>query len=250
MEKLRRPLKISAPRIVRWKSEPKDRDYYGFKPAPGSVNIFWASAESNVIPRLEAAYLKRDRKALESLSEETVSAWKRRKMHSIREAAKLAHGAPVLFDLRYGGKTLAESLWTPDDGCGTMTLPYTGGDLDDKKFVVASRLTAASDIKIPEILILIAAPVLSKIEQQALQAIPGDLSEVFLGDSPVACTALVVVVVWVAAVTIVTTCCLPFFDKLEQVELSEGTLKKLGAMPSVASLLEIRATIFEEFNVR
>jgi hypothetical protein len=250
LAKIGRSIEISSPRTLQWTNDPSERDYFAFKPPPGSVNIFWGPHGSKLIDALESAHLQKDVRALELLSSQAVNAWRRRKLKSISSAAKLAKDAPVLFDIRYRGKTLAESLWSPGEGCGTLTLPYTGGQVNLKEFSVVNYVLNPARAKLPEVLIVIAPPQLSSLEKEALRAVPEIYSESHIGERVVACTVLATVVVFVALVTIVTTCCQAFHDKLAEVELDRKTLKKLGARPSIAKLLEARARIFEEFNVR
>jgi hypothetical protein len=214
----------------------------------------WKAASYAISTRLSfltiRAHVGHDAKALQALSPHVVDPWKKRGLRSLAEAAKEAKTAPILLDVRYAGKTLAESLWPPQEGCGTITLPYNGGQLNAAEFTVVSYLSASAPDSEPAVLIVVAPPVLSDLEQRALEAVPAQYLEMMVGGSPVACTALATVVVFVAAVTVVTTCCQPFHDKLAEVELTAQSLKELGAMPSLAQLLAVRAQIFEEFNVR
>lgn len=249
-EKLGRSENKSSPEIVLWEAIPNDRLYFLLKPPPGSINIYWSHSGSTLINELKKAYIARDKNALELLSPPLVAAWKKRRVRSIPQAAKLAIEAPLVFDIRYGGKTLAESLWIPEDGCGTLTLPYNGGTLQLEDFSVVSYLSRSAQEQSPDVLIVVAPPVLTDLETQALQAIPSQFSEMLIGASPVACTVLVTIVVFVALVTVVTTCCQPFHDKLAELELTDQSLQEFGPMLSLAKLLEVRGKIFEEFNVR
>jgi len=249
-EKLGRSENKSSPEIVLWDAVANDRAYFLLKPPPGSINIYWSHSGSTLIKELKEAYVTRDENALGSLSSQLVTAWKERRVRSIPEAARLAIEAPLVFDIRYGGKTLAESLWAPEEGCGTLTLPYNGGPLQLENFSVVAYLLEKTREASPEVLIVVAPPVLTDLEKQALGTIPSQFSEMLIGRSPVACTVLVTIVVFVAVVTVVTTCCQPFHDKLAEVELTDQALQEFGPMLSLAKLLEVRAKIFEEFNVR
>src|ERR1700719_1215774 len=100
IEKLGRRINVSSPQIALWKAVADDREYFPLKPPPGSIGIYWSHGGSTLIRDLEVAHIARDRKALELLSSQVVTAWKKRRVRSIPEAAKLEMDAPVLFDVR------------------------------------------------------------------------------------------------------------------------------------------------------
>lgn len=249
-EKLSRPSHTRNPRIVTWQNAPGDPKYFQFKPAPGSLSIYWGKSGSPVMKQLEYGYLAHDIASIEEAAQSVVATFRDRELISLSSAMNELADAPAFFDVRYAGKTLAEALWAPAESCGTIVLPYNGGQLKTEDFTIVDYVKPGADTSLADVFLVLSPPVMTPMEIAAMSAVPADALEVNISGEKMMCTALVTAALFVAAVTVVTTCCERFFDRLNAVALPPDTLKNLGPTPSAAQLLSMRARIFAEFGVR
>ncbi len=251
-EQLSRNIVKAKPVVLTWDADTEDSSYFGLKPPPGSLTLFWALKGSRTMRELEYAYVAQDVQRLQELHDRLVADHKSRSVISIAEATDRALGAPSFFEFRFNGKLLAQNLWLADDAeCGTVLLPYSGGPIDETAFTIVEY---SQDLSEPayEALIVICPPRLSEIEQRALATVPMDSQEAHIAPMGLVMatpTTIVSAALFVASVTVATTCCSPFHDRLAEVSLPLDVAERVGARTSVRQLLRLRADIFEEFGV-
>jgi hypothetical protein len=87
---------------------------------------------------------------------------------------------PVLTEIRYAGRRLAQGMFVPEDvDVSLAPAVYSGGPLDHSEFQVVDYLKPGGDFR-QRAVILVNKPRLSDIEKAILELVPQDQSEVFL----------------------------------------------------------------------
>lgn len=253
-----RVIRKIKPKIINWESLENDPKYFGLKPPEGSVTLYWAPKKSGVIQELEDAYNAHDVNQLDKvLMKKLVDAYKSRTfIDNIEKAVSMLVDSPVYFDFVYSSKVLGQNLWIEldDRGVGSLYFPYNGGTILNEDFVILEHSKPDLErMQLYDYLIIKAPPKLTDAERAALDKVPLNSTEINIASSSTLAatpTALVTVAVFVAINTAVTTCCAPFYDKLSQIILPPELIERLGALASASQLVQLRAEIFEEFNVR
>jgi hypothetical protein len=244
------PVSVS-PTLVFWDIErDESTEHFVFKPAPGSITLFWAPRGSELLRELTYAYLAHDRGRVEEVGRRAADLFMARELRTLSEAVEELVAAPVFFDLRYAGKTLAANLWPArDGGLGSLVFPYTGGELRPEDFVAVSY---ASDrrAELCDVLVVVCPPQLTDLERATLDAVPPAAREMFVASSVALIPTLAyLAVIAVAVITAATACCPAFHDRLSQLVLPPEMLEELGPALSVGELITLRSEIFEEFSV-
>jgi len=243
----RRLIHTCSPKIVT-SEVPEDKEHYSLKPVKGSVMMFCAKKGSPLLTTLEKAYATGDKKALQRLSAEVNEDVSKRKVVSVETAVDKLIEAPAYFDLNYGTKTLATNV-TLVNGLeyGSMLFPWNGGRLKNDDFILTEYALPYQRTEV-DFLLVKTRPDLSRIEEEALEAVPESQLGINIGStaaSPAACLVLVLVIV---VVTNLGNCNV-FHDKLSEVSLPAATIKKLGKVTSAAELLSQRRLVFESFGM-
>lgn len=253
-----REVRRSYPGIVTWEPQTDDPKSFGLQPPEGSMVLWWGTKRSGIIRELEYAYSAHDIELLNILAERLVEEHQDRPVVSVEEAVEMLRQSAVWFDLRYGGKTLAQNLWLTDTKAGTMMFPYNGGRLQDNEFHIVEYLEPSRYRQVSpyDILLVKSPPKLTELEKAALAAVPADILEMNISNAGTVFAtpgALATVVAFAAINTCICTLIVggrTFADRLSQVSLSDSQIRRLGSVASARELLTMRAQIFEEFGIR
>src|SRR5262245_37665329 len=176
----------------------------------GTITILAARKGSRLMADIRAS-LRKGAKT-EDVAGRLYRQYKRRKTSSLTGALKKAVSQNVFADVRYGGRTLLEGLFVPDDlEVAFVPLPYNGGLLADDGIVLIEH-PRTDDAEPLDVLVLRHAPPLTKAERAAIAKVPKEQRAMNVGNplGPRACsvlllTAAVAVEVAVVAVTFAIT---------------------------------------------
>jgi hypothetical protein len=225
-------------------------------PFAGTVMLFSEKKGRGVLARLKEAYLTGDRDALRVLGAEITYEVEQRQVVSVKAAAQMLIDSPLSYDLRYGGKTLVgEIAMINDISLGSITLPWSGGELDASQFKIVnyrkSETLPEEEEEGVEHLIVKRRPALNDLERQMLGAIPLEQSELHIGEI-VACPwlcATAVVVIYALVTAAGQNNCGYNAKRLKDIQsLSNDALEKLGPHATVRELLVARRKVFEDFR--
>jgi hypothetical protein len=251
----RRPAMSGRPRVVIHPdevAEPVD----GLTPGEGTVTLYWAPRSSSLLPQLEGAMATGDFSAVAETYGDVARRHAERSVGDARSVVRSLLSAPSFFDLRYGGRTLAMNLWLDDSAeLGSMTFAFAGGAVHAHRFEVVEypRDEKPEARSCPwDTLVVVRRPRLSDLERRLVEAIPESRAEMQIGESGTVMATpatLVVIAIFVAINTIVTTCCSPFRDRLAEVSLPPEALRDLGSARSVAELVSLRTEVLESYGV-
>src|SRR5947209_4413079 len=151
---------------------------------PGSITIFMAPADSPFLEDVTTAFSTADRGRQEALQKIVTESAASRSTISLIESMKELTADRTYADLNYGSKALARNLGLPNRiPFGTLTLPYNGGDLDDRKFELVEYTREGIKERLGAVIIR-RPPVLTAAEREALDKVPADLLEINIGSSP------------------------------------------------------------------
>ncbi len=96
---------------------------------------------------------------------------------------KSIHEIPVLAELSYGPKMIAQGLFlVPNTDVLFTFVPYNGGNLLANRFTFSQYVWIGSSSRL-DCLILIRAPILTELEKSILEKVPSDVSEANLGNA-------------------------------------------------------------------
>ena len=109
-EQSSREIRKIHPRVIGWQPTPNDPQQFGFKPPAGSVFLYWAPSGSNTIQEMEQAHASHDVPRLNALYDRLFKDRKHAAVTPVNRVVELLCQAPVFFDFRYDGKTLAQFL--------------------------------------------------------------------------------------------------------------------------------------------
>ncbi|WP_406346702.1 hypothetical protein [Streptomyces sp. NBC_00648] len=245
----RRIVQTRAPVVVTPHPALQDSTDYLLKPIKGTVLLFWARPGTTLIGVLEKAYSTGDEMVLRQLSADFQEQLDTRPVQPIDVAFEKLLSAPVYFDVMYGSRTVASSLALVDEiDYGAVVFAYNGGELRDADFQIIERYRDFERASY-DTLIVKTAPDLSAVEQQAVDAVPEHLLEMNVAHTimcPLACVAIAAVVI--ALVTCAGGCKM-LRERLDEVELTEEQIKRLGSLASARDLLSMRREILDEFGV-
>jgi hypothetical protein len=214
-------------------------------PPPGTVVLFTAKKGSHLLRNLESAFAQRSLGRLNQLGTEIQALVQRREVVSIRTAVDKLIDAPVYFEFRYGGKTLAQNVGLVDGiDFGSLTFAYNGGQLHDEDFQVVEYYRPGARQELDH-LVVKNPPRLTDLEREVLSAVPESMLELNIAINGKCrgwtfAAALVYVVL-----TIAGQVCLAARDRLAEVSLSPEQVQRLGRLGSARELLDMRRRILE-----
>jgi len=209
---------------------------------PGSITIFMAPADSPFLEDVTTAFSTADRGRQEALQKIVTESAASRSTISLIESMKELTADRTYADLNYGSKALARNLGLPNRiPFGTLTLPYNGGDLDDRKFELVEYTREGIKERLGAVIIR-RPPVLTAAEREALDKVPADLLEINIGSSPLMpmTLALVTIAAFVAINAITLGPAPSSLAAQLRIELAEESIRELGPLASAQELLALR----------
>ncbi|MGH9445313.1 MAG: hypothetical protein ACRD3O_06270 [Terriglobia bacterium] len=214
-------------------------------PPPGTVVLFSAPKGSRLLRELESALTTRSTGRLRELGSEIRDIVSRREVISVRSVVDKLIDAPVYSDLRYGGKTLAQSLALVNGlELGSITFAYNGGRLNDNDFQIVDYYRPGAREEL-DYLIVKHPPHLSKLERAVVEAVPENMSELNLAIFGRCRGWTIIAVVAFVVLTAVGQACLAATEQLANVKLSPEQYQRLGGMASARELVNMRRQILE-----
>lgn len=220
---------------------------------PGSVTLFMAPSGSPFLEEVAAAFSKGDGGSITALQKKISDDGVGRKTVSFARSVRELTDARTYADLRYGSKTLAENLGLPNRiGFGIMSFPYNGGELDPREFELVEYVKNGIEEKLDAILVR-RPPRLSRIEHEAIKAVPRDLLEVNIGNGGEAAVTVTTITI-VAFVVAMHTPTLTGGGRLAiervrdrfDLDLAEDRIRQLGPVAGARELLAARHKIFSQ----
>jgi hypothetical protein len=209
---------------------------------PGTITVLVARKGNSLLSQIERSLSGEGNEV--PLAKRLYKQYADRKKVSLTEAVEIARKQPVLADLRYGGKELAQNIFVPSGlGVAVITLPYNGGRLARKAFswVEHARTEATPSL---DVLVLRHTPPLTDAERVALNQVPAELREMFIGDGPgpVACSVVIFLVAVVVEVAIVaaTWAAAGAHNIEEMAHLSPAEISRIGPNATAQRLTEMR----------
>jgi hypothetical protein len=218
---------------------PTHQDYTGFLAKPGTVTLFVAQRHAEILGRIRRATTSaggEDR----SIAADLAAKFNQRSMVSLEQAVATLTREPVFASLRYGDRTLAQSLVAPepDDVC-VVPMAYNGGYLAENSFKLVEHVIPDSNAELEAVLVRHVPP-LSLAERAALQAVPLDQREWSIAQ-PMACYAITAITVTLVLAGATYAC--PGIAEPEP--LPDREIKKIGPSATARKLLAIRRRILE-----
>jgi hypothetical protein len=241
MELEARPSRKSAIEVLDYRPLHNERHLLLAK--PGTVTLYLAKRGAPVLSEVRrlAAAGGNDR----LLSARLMSQFEKRAVVSMERAAALLVEQPVFASVRYEGRTLAQSLYVPNDlDVCVVPMAYNGGDLSLDGFSLVEHFLPSADTQL-EAVALRHAPPLSAAERAALAAVPDDQVE-WNVTSPMMCYAITGVTI-VATVIAVTSFCYQIQKQDEdEPSISDEEIAEIGPAATARKLLAIRRRILEK----
>ena len=239
-----RLLRKSHPMVLTLEFNAND-DLDPIVPPPGTVVLFSAPKGSRLLRQLENALSTRSLGALRELGLQIRESAATREVLSINSVVDKLIDAPVYFDLRYGGKTLAQNLGLVNNlELGSIMYAYNGGRLNDESFEIVEYYRPGAREGVDHLLVK-HAPRLSELERAVVEAVPENMLELNLcicGKCRAWTFAVALVYV---VVTIAGGACVAATDRLARVSLSPEQHQRLGNMASARELVNMRRSILE-----
>jgi len=176
---------------------------------------------------------------------------------SLSKAAEQIIEAPVYFDLRYGGKTLATTIALINGSTiGSILLPYNGGQLRDEDFSIIEYYRSEPPAGYDYLLIK-CPPHLSDIEQKAVDAVPADQLELNIGSSITPAFPVDMVKEVARAINRAIDRAVngrmagpgptrELYRHALELTLTPATIEALGPAPSAVELLSLRRQLFND----
>jgi hypothetical protein len=234
-----RPSRTSKIEVLDYR--PSHRDEHLFLAKPGTVTLFLARRGAEVLSEIRHLVgTSSDKDRL--LTARLMSQFERRTVVTLEKAAALLTAQPVFASVRYHGRTLAQSLFVPDDlDVCVVPMPYNGGHLSLDEFTLVEHYLPDAADRLEAIAIRHAPP-LTRAEQAALNAVPEDQNE-WNVSSPMMCYALTGVAI-VAVVIGATSFC--YHIESPEETIPEVEIRAIGPAATARRLLAIRRRIIEE----
>lgn len=232
-----RPSRVSPIDVLDY--TPDHDDYPRMLAKPGTVTLFVARQGSDVIGRIRDAVTSGgDEDA--HIAAELAEQFRRRSMVPIEEAVATLLVQPVFASVRYGERTMAQSLFAPDDvqAC-VVPMPYNGGYVADDSFKLVEHYLPGTHERLAALAVRHTPP-LTPAERAALKAVPPDQREWSIGQ-PMACYAITAITVTIVLAGATYAC--PGITEPE--ELPDETIKALGPEATARKLLAIRRQVLE-----
>lgn len=152
---------------------------------PGTVTLILAKSGSKILADVDAAVRGGGSGADLKLAQRLIDGITRKieKKEPWAAKANAMLKQPVWGDLRYGGKTLAQALWVPDDvEAAVAVFPYTGARLLADGFSLVEHVAADSTAALDAIL-LVNTPELSAAERALHRLATEDELEQVVGEA-------------------------------------------------------------------
>jgi hypothetical protein len=221
--------------------QPSHVNEHLFLAKPGTVTLFVAKRDAEVLSEIrQVVTTGGDRERL--LTARLMAQFERRTVVTLEKAAATLIEQPVFASVRYHGRTLAQSLFVPDDlDVCVVPMPYNGGYLSRDEFTLVEHYSPGAEDRL-EAVVIRHAPPLSRAERAALEAVPSDQRE-WSVSSPMMCYALTGVAI-VGAVIGATSFC--YQIEAPRREIPEEEIRKIGPAATARKLLAIRRRILEE----
>jgi hypothetical protein len=234
-----RPSRMSKIEVLDYR--PSHSDEHLFLAKRGTVTLFLAKRNAEVLSEIRRVVTtSSDMDRL--LTARLMSQFERRTFLTLEKAAATLTGESVFASVRYDGRTLAQSLFVPDDlDVCVVPMPYNGGRLAPDKFTLVEHYVPGTADRFEAIAIRHAPP-LTRAEQAALDAVPADQDE-WNVSSPMMCYALTGVTI-VATVIAATSFCYHIEAPAETIP--EEEIRAIGPAATARKLLAARRRILEE----
>lgn len=241
LEAARRPLRRRPLEVI---------DYHSRSPHPeehlallGSISVLAARPGNSFMKEIRRAVADQDEPHTE-LAKRLYRQYAKRETVSIERAAAIALDQPVFADLHYGGTTLVENVFVPEDlDVALITLPYNGGRLAAGGFSLVEH-PRTDDAASLDVLVLRNTPPKTKAEAAALSKVPSEQRALNVGRGPgdVACSVLLLVAaVAVEAAVVAVTFAITGKVDVEHIEhIDPGTILELGPAATARQMVELR----------
>ena len=214
-------------------------------PPPGTVVLFFATKGSRLLRNLESAFAQRSLSRLVQLGTEIRDLVQRREVISVPAVVDALIDAPVYFECRYSGKTLARNVGLVNGvEIGSLTFAYNGGRLRDEDFQLVEYYRPGARAEL-DYLIVKSPPRLTDLEQEVLKAVPEDMLELNIAIVGKCRWWTVATVVVIVVLTVAGSACAAARDRLARVRLSPEQVDRLGQLASARELLDMRCRILE-----
>ena len=232
-----RPSRATRIEVLDYHASHPDR---GHLAKVGTVTLFVARSGGQMLDRIRQAATSGSGED-QAISAELAAGFSRRSMVSIEEAVATLMVQPVFASLRYGDRTLAQSLVAPDaDDVRVVPMAYNGGYLASDSFKLVEHFLPESDARL-EAVLLRHTPALSPAERAALRAVPPDQREWSVAQ-PMACYAITAVTVTLVLAGATYAC--PGIG-IPPEELPPEEIEMIGPAATARKLLAIRRKILE-----
>jgi hypothetical protein len=222
---------------------PSHSDYSGYLAKPGTVTLFLARRNAQILRDIRAAVSSGDGRDA-WIAHRLAAQYRERHMVPLEEAVRRLVSEPVFASLRYSGKTMASSLFA-DEGLDACVIPmaYNGGYIEEDTFrLVEHHLPDTADGL--EAVLVVHAPDLSSAERAALRAVPPDQREWSIGQ-PSMCYAITAVAIVMAVIAATSAC--PVIEPDDDVHeaMTEEEIEAIGPTATARKLLAIRRRMLE-----
>jgi hypothetical protein len=241
MEVEARPSRKSEIEVLEY--EPRHDDQHLLLAKPGTVTLYLAKRGAEVLSEVRRLAFSGGSDRL--LAARLMSQFDKRTVVPMERAAELLTEQPVFASVRYHGRTLAQSLFVPDDlDVCIVPMAYNGGTLSLDEFTLVEHVMPGADTEL-EAVALRHSPPLSPAERAALAAVPDDQCE-WNVTSPMMCYALTGVTI-VATVIAATSFCYQITKPAEdEPAISDEEIAAIGPSATARKLLAIRRQILEK----
>ncbi|MEV4370143.1 hypothetical protein AB0J71_23955 [Nonomuraea sp. NPDC049637] len=176
-ERFLRPVPLP---VREFSSDFGDRSDVDLTPPPGTVVVYFAR-DTTVLDRLSRAFEAADLTVLAELRRELDG---RRSITPSKnfDLLQLVRQSDCVFDIRYGGRTLASNKILPDaELLGSVSISWTGGELDDNLFSVVEYHKREEAGPHLQYVAYRRPPYLTDMERSMVSRIPSAISEIHLG---------------------------------------------------------------------
>jgi|GEM_PF-5741771 hypothetical protein len=173
-----RPVRARSVRVVDYRPTPDLDGYY--LGVPGALTVFLARRGSWILDAVAAAAVSQDGED-SRLYAQLARYFDGRQTMPLEDAVALVVQQPTYASVRYQGKTLATSLFLPEDiPVIALNLPYNGGDIDLGAFTLIEHYREDSEIEFDAV-VLRHMPELNEAERDAMKLVPPDQDELHVG---------------------------------------------------------------------
>ncbi|MEQ1949589.1 MAG: hypothetical protein ABL995_20525 [Bryobacteraceae bacterium] len=241
-----RPSVRSRIPVVRMAKTKRAAEFLAF---PGTVTVFVAPQGSPVLAEIAAA-VEGGSASITKTVARLVNTKVDRPRVELSDAAKAIAQQPVFGEVRYGGRALSSSLFTPEDAEAVVAaLPYNGGPLDESGLTFAQFYQEGSSRRLDAIAV-VHPPDLTAAEEAALAQLPPDDAGNSLG-SVTRCWAACAAGGALLVTLVATLCCMKrvtdaSWEAAERAAMLKESPEKLGPSATARRLLSLRRQILRE----